>query len=372
MKIYREWVEQRHEYAKDWKERTGGKVVGCFCTYVPEEILYAAGLLPVRIMGSHEPDDVTEPHIFRIYCPFCRDSLAQGLNNKYDYLSGIVKARSCENMRNAFFSWKRNIPMEYTHYVTLPALLQSPGARDYYLGALVEFKKSLEEWTENPISEEALKDAIKIYNTNRRLLGQLYELRKSDNPPITGTEALTITMAGQFVDKEEHSQLLSQTLETVSAKKDNPFPDLRLMLIGTEVDDIELVELIESTGALVVVDDMCTGTRYFWNECAVDKKPLEAITDRYIERPLCPAKDVPERRRWPHISRLIDDYNVEGVIIVQQKFCEPLEFDIPYLKARLNEKDIPSLLLEYDLTTSKGQFQMRVEAFLETLLLEVI
>jgi benzoyl-CoA reductase subunit C len=67
----------RHDYARAWKERTGGKVMGTFCTYVPEEILYAAGVLPVRILGSHEPQDVTEPHIFGMYCPFCRDCLAQ-------------------------------------------------------------------------------------------------------------------------------------------------------------------------------------------------------------------------------------------------------------------------------------------------------
>ena len=71
-------------------QRTGGKVIGYFCTYVPEEILHAAGVLPVRILGSHEPQDVTEPHIFGMYCPFCRDCLAQGLQGRYDYLDGIM------------------------------------------------------------------------------------------------------------------------------------------------------------------------------------------------------------------------------------------------------------------------------------------
>ena len=75
----KEWYEKRHEYAREWKSKTGRKVVGYFCTYVPEEILYAAGVLPVRILGSHEPQAVTEPHIFGMFCPFCRDCLAQGL-----------------------------------------------------------------------------------------------------------------------------------------------------------------------------------------------------------------------------------------------------------------------------------------------------
>ncbi len=84
------WYRDRHEYAKDWKERTGGKVFGCFCSYVPEEILVAANILPVRVLGSHEPQDVTEQHLFGMFCPFCKDVLAQGLKGRYDYLEGIT------------------------------------------------------------------------------------------------------------------------------------------------------------------------------------------------------------------------------------------------------------------------------------------
>ena len=97
MEKFKEWYEQRHTYAKEWKKKTGGKVAGYFCTYVPEEILYAADVLPVRILGSHEPQDVTEPHIFGMFCPFCRDCLAQGLQGRYDYpgLYFLENAHSC-------------------------------------------------------------------------------------------------------------------------------------------------------------------------------------------------------------------------------------------------------------------------------------
>src|SRR4030042_6439590 len=88
---FKEFDEKRHDYAKDWKKRTGGKVVGYICTYTPEEMLYAAGVLPVRILGGHHPQStgISEPHLFGMYCPFCRDCLAQGLHAKYDYLDGI-------------------------------------------------------------------------------------------------------------------------------------------------------------------------------------------------------------------------------------------------------------------------------------------
>ena len=117
---FRDWYKNRHDYATAWKERTGGKVMGYFCTYVPEEILYAADILPVRILGSHEPQDVTEPHIFAMFCPFCRDCLAQGLKGRFDYLDGIMIAQSCLHIRQAFTSWDIHIPTDYSYYLPHP------------------------------------------------------------------------------------------------------------------------------------------------------------------------------------------------------------------------------------------------------------
>ena len=128
---FTEWEHNRHDYARAWKERTGGKVLGYFCTYVPEEIPYAAGVLPVRILGSHEPQDVTEPHIFGMFCPFCRDCLAQGLKGRYDYLDGIMIAQSCLHIRQTFTSWQKHVPTEYSYYLPMPHGVQSPRAYPY-------------------------------------------------------------------------------------------------------------------------------------------------------------------------------------------------------------------------------------------------
>ena len=92
---FRTWYEKRHDYARDWKSRTGGRVAATMCTYVPEEVMMAAGMLPVRVLGAHEPQNVTEPHIFGMYCPFSRDSLAQGLLGRFDYADGVTLSHSC-------------------------------------------------------------------------------------------------------------------------------------------------------------------------------------------------------------------------------------------------------------------------------------
>jgi benzoyl-CoA reductase subunit C len=107
---FKDWYENRHDYARAWKARTGGQVVATMCTYTAEELLIAAGMLPVRVLGAHEPQNVTEPHIFGMFCPFCRDSLAQGLLGRFDYCEGVTLTQSCIQYRQTFSSWRSNVP----------------------------------------------------------------------------------------------------------------------------------------------------------------------------------------------------------------------------------------------------------------------
>jgi len=368
---FQEVIANRHEYAKGWKQKTGGKIIGWLCTYVPEEIIYAAGMLPVRMLGSHEPQDVTDPYIFSIYCPFCRDILAQGLKERYDYLDGLVKARSCVHIRNTFLNWKQHIPIDFAYYIYMPAHVQSPRAKSLLTKEYASFKEALEKWVGSSVSNESLDRAIEVCNTNRRLMKQVYELRKSDNPPITGAEAMAMVISSQLMDKAEHNKLLEQLLEELSARKSDRSTGIRLMLVGSENDDIDFIRMTEDLGATVVIDEECSGSRYFWEEVVPEENRLAAIATRYINREPCPTKDWPERRRLPNILRMARDYNVQGVILYKQKFCDPHAFETPALEAMFKENNIPTISLEFDVTNPFGQFRTRIEAFLEMLSPEV-
>lgn len=366
---FRQWYEQRHEYAKAWKQKRGNKVMGCFCTYEPEEVLYAANILPVRVYGSHQPSSVTEPHIFGMYCPWARDVLAQGLLGRYDYLDGIAISQSCLHFRQCFTSWQKHVPTEFSYYLPMPHGVQTRGGLEYFTEELRKFKRAVEGWIGREISNDDLREGIEVMNESRQLLTQLYELRKSENPPLTGQEALWVVASAQVTDKREHSHALKELLKQLPNRKLERQPGVRLMLIGSENDDVEFVEMAEKLGATFVVDENCVGTRYFWGEVNLKrfKDPLEAIAAHYLERPACPAKDWPELSRWPHIEKLARDWKVQGAILMQQKFCDPHELDMPTIKKRLEEKGVRTLFLEFDVTMPAGQFRTRVEAFLEML-----
>lgn len=367
MEKFKEWYQKRHEYAQEWKNKTGGKVVGYFCTYVPEEILYAAGVLPVRILGSHEPQDVTEPHIFGMYCPFCRDCLAQGLKGRYDYLDGIMIAQSCLHIRQTFTSWKLHIPIDFSYYLPMPNNVQSKRALPYLTGELRVLKEAFEKWTGKAITDGDMNRGIEIMNKSRKLTRDLYELRKQPNPVLTGLEAMYAVVASQMVDKKDYNETLQGILEKLPQRPVEKDSKVRLMILGSENDDTEFLQMVESLGAIFVVDDHCTGSRYFWNEVTPNQNPLEAIASRYVERVPCPSKDWPERTRMEHIKKLAQDWEVQGAIVIQQKFCDPHELDIPATIESLKQIGIPAQFLELDVTVPVGQFKTRVEAFLEML-----
>ena len=365
---FKDWYEKRHDYARAWKARTGGQVVVTMCTYTPEELLIAAGMLPVRVLGAHEPQNVTEPHIFGMFCPFCRDSLAQGLLGRFDYAEGITLTQSCIQYRQAYNSWRIHVPsVKWDYYVPMPNGLQSPHARKAHYAEVQSFREFLQKLTGKTLTDEMLKEALAVVDENRRLLRELFEYRKATNPQITGTEALLAALTAQFIDKREHNEQLKKVLAALPKRNLNRPEGVRFMTIGSENDDIAFISMIESVGGTIVIDDQCSGTRYFWNESRKDADPIKAIADRYCNRPACPTKDYPSHTRYRHVLGLAKEFNARAAIFLQQKFCDPHEGDYPDLKRYLEENGIPTLFLEFDITNPIGPFRIRVEAFLETL-----
>lgn len=364
---FRNWIDNRHEYAKAWKEKTGNRVVGYFCTYVPEEILYAADILPVRILGSHEPPTVTEPYIFAMYCHFCRDCLAQGLKGRFDYLDGIVEGQACIHLRQAFNAWRLHIPIDYACYIYVPHGVQTPRAVPYLTQELAKFKRSLEEWTGKTITSEDLDKGISVMNRNRELMRRVCEYRKLNPPKLSGLEAMEMVLASQVSDKEEHSKLLEQLLRELPNRKPLINAGVRLMIIGSEDDDRVFMRNVENLGATFVIDEHCTGTRYYWDNVTPEDDRLRAIAARYVNRVPCPSKDWPELTRIQHAVNLAKEFNVQGALVIQNKFCDPHGIEIPPLREALEAVAVRTYPLEFDVTVPWGQFRTRVEAFLETL-----
>jgi benzoyl-CoA reductase subunit C len=169
-------------------------------------------------------------------------------------------------------------------------------------------------------------------------------------------------------DKVEVNKIIEDVLKNeLPGRKAKDDPGIRLMILGSEDDDVNFIDMVENVGASLVIDDHCTGSRYFWNTTEPGDDLMSVIADRYLKRPPCPIKDMPNRTRIPHIQGLAREWDVAGAIIIQQKFCDPHELDKVAIKNGLEEAGFPTLYLEFDVTVPIGPFRIRVEAFLETL-----
>ncbi len=371
---FRSITDKPQSYAKSLHEK-GKLVAGYMCTHVPEEILYAAGIVPVRILSSHVSQAMTRSYIHETYCSFSHDCAYQGLVGNYDFLDLITTSSSCIHMGEAFNVWVRFAGFEGKHYlISYPHIIETKPAASFMKQSYEEFRKFLEAFTKKPITDEDIEKAIKVYNQTRGLLKRLWQLLRRENPPITGTDAATATLASQFMDKQEFNKLIEKLLKELEPAQGKGAPGIRLMVSGGACDDMAALSLIEDLDQKVnlVFLDSCTAARYFWFEIPEGRADkLAAIAEGYISRIPCPTKDnVPgtgEKKRLRFVQQFIEEFKPEGVVFLYQRFCSPQPHDFMALKPILANLGVPSTDLELDTTLPVNQFRTQLEAFLEIL-----
>ncbi len=354
-----------------WKEK-GGKVIGYYCTYVPVEIIHAAGMLPFRMRAtgstSTELGDVYAAHTS---CGFCRHSLDQAMRGAYIFLDGLVALFSCDHIRRMFDVWKHGkfeLPCTpfYLRFLSVPVKADAQ-TEEWLAGEFGRFRRSVEEHFQVTITDDALRHSIEIYNEQRRLLKSLYELRKRDAPPISGTEVLEILIASTAMPVEEFNQMLKKALEELRGRDGLSGYRARLLLGGVDLEDPAYIKLIEDLGGLVVTDFLCFGSRDFWDLVDEASEPMLALAKRYIENVSCPRMiDHPGRQKF--IGALVKEFKVDGVIIQRMKYCDLWGGESAMIEWDMKKDGTPCIVLEREyLMSSTGQMRTRVQAFLETI-----
>lgn len=348
----------------------GGKVIGGFCSYVPEEIITAAGLLPFRMRATGSTGtDEADAYLSQTNCSFCRHCLSMAIRGDYAFLDGAVWLNSCDHVRRIYDNWKRKVDTPFTHMISLP---RKTGERqaEWLTGEFVRLKDALEGHFAVTITEERLRDAIRLHNENRRLQKRLYELRTNDRPPITGSEALAVMVAGTAVPVDTYNQLLQELLQDLANVPGHSGYRARLMVIGGILDDPAWLDIIEDLGGLVVTDSLCFGSRVCWaevNEATDD--PLATLA-RYqvIDRPACPRMYGEQPHRADFVREMIREFKVDGVIGERIVFCDYWSGEHFLLGKQFKAEGVPFLKLDREyLLGGVGQLRTRVQAFLETI-----
>jgi len=368
----------KNPYIDEWQKK-GKKIVGFYCTYIPEELLYAAELLPFRIRATGNKDtDLGDIYMVRFTCSFVRATLDMALRGVYDFLDGFLVCNSCDHSRRMFelfdlkvFNRENFKKKVHRFYLALPHVITDEGF-EWYKKELEELKEELEQnFKLNEITNEKLTRSIEIYNENRKLLREIHKLRIQNNPKLTGSEALQINMANSSIPKNIANEELKRLKTLITKREDIDISNKkRILLVGSVVDNIEFTELIENSGGFLASDVLCFGTRNFMDdvELETNKSPLERITKRLYYRLSCPRMMDDHQRRLDYVKEEIKRANIEGVILQRINNCDLHGCDNMLFSHELKELEIPVLNIDrefYQADTTR--LQTRIEAFLEML-----
>jgi benzoyl-CoA reductase subunit C len=359
--------ENRNRWALEYKGR-GKNVLGLLEGNVPEEILHAGGILSYRVIGTWQAD-TPRAHLWRPVdvCRYCNHVLESIMAGELDFLDGIVFTDWDDDEKRLYDVCLHINKPSHNYIVHMPRMKKELHFQ-YYTKLLRELIRWLEETFGVKITDDSLWQAVELYDKMRSLLMQLYGWRKREVPPVSGTEAVGIVLASFFMPKEEYVKDLESLMgylenRQIPLKQTRP----RLLVSSDRLDHLGYLKLIEDEGALVAMDDLDTGSRYFWVTVDSGSDPVYALAKRYITRLADPGmffwdEQVEQVIHW------VKEYDIRGVLHMPYMGCYDRLCCNSYFLRRLNEVGIPimTFLREYHLA-NVGQLRTRVSAFMETL-----
>lgn len=360
------------------EQARGRKVVGTFCVYVPDEIVVAADGIVTGLCGGSQfwvPDG--EKYLPKDTCPLVKASIGARFGKTCPFFriaDLFVGETTCDAKKKAYEILADDAP---TYVMDMPQMKREKDV-EKWAGEISDFIGVMEELTGNEVTVENLGAAIKLINDKRRALARVYEARKNpDNIPISGKDALLMMQIAFFDDPARCAEMvnkLADELEQRNAEGVSVFPagTKRIMIAGTPmaIPNWKMHHLVETCGGAVVVEETCTGTRYFENLVDETRTTLEgqvrALAERYMD--INCACFTPNTGRIDDVLRLAKEYQVDGVIDVNLKFCNLYNTEKRSVGSACQEAGIPYLALETDYDDSDaGQLRTRIEAFLEML-----
>jgi benzoyl-CoA reductase/2-hydroxyglutaryl-CoA dehydratase subunit BcrC/BadD/HgdB len=353
---------------RDWKAQ-GKRVIGYVGPGVPEEMIHAAKMLPLRISCDNEPvpTDKVDAYIMPNVSTFARSVFQTVLDGKWDFLDGLVCSITNEGSRRMYDNWLAYKQRPYMDALYLP-LKQTGHAVEMYLADLEDWRNRISEFRGARIVDRDLRRSIEVYNRGRELMQRFYELRMGERPPVTGAETLEVVKAATRLPREQFNELLDKLLDEIKRTGREIKKSKRLMIIGSELENSTWIETIEKLDAVVVTDEIEAGTRYFWNKVDTKLPPMEALARYYISGRPPGARIWPAGKRFEHIFNMAGQYKVDGVISEILRNDAEYGHDKLFLDKEMKERGIPILDLDVEYGESaSGQMRTRVEAFLEVL-----
>jgi benzoyl-CoA reductase subunit C len=351
-----------------WRE-SGGKVIGHFQVYFPEEIVHAAGILPFKVCGAPIEAVQADSRFGSYLCSILKTSLELALSNRVQ-LEMFVTHPICDAARNLGAVWGRNFSYP-CQILYLPQNANSPAAVTYLRNEYARLQRSVEAIAGRPVKEDDLRRSLTVYNRNRALLRDLYSIKRETPWLVSADEAYVLVAIGGMIPREEHNELLETVLPLIAARPNKKQDKIRLVFEGgfCEQPPLDLIRAI-ARSCYVVDDDLLIGLRWILEDVPLDGDPLFNLADAYLEKSsYSPVQHDLRKPKEKMLLERIRNSRADAAILTAAKMCEPgLEEQVAYLHA-LDKEGIPYFISEFEeKMTTFDHMEIQLETFVENIL----
>jgi benzoyl-CoA reductase subunit C len=339
---------------KQWKAAAPGrKAIGYMPVYVPRELVHAAGMLPVGILGGGDQLEVIQGDAYyqSYICRIPRSTIELGLTGRLDCLDGMLFPSICDVIRNLSGMWQILFKDKYVKYFDVPQNYEDSIGGTFYVNELEILREDLGKLRGTPITDAELNASIRVYNENRAAVRALYDYRAAKPWQAPTSEVYLVLRAGMVLPPEEHTQLIRDYIAAADAlprpKRDNA----RVVITGTfcEQPPLGLIKSIEMSGCYVVDDDFMLVTRWLLDDVPADAEPLRELSKAFLHRSASTAAKYDTRREEKGVFLLkqVKTYAAEGVIFAAPSFCDPALLERPMLQDVLAKHGVPYTAFKY-------------------------
>ena len=367
--IFRKNCDTMYNESLQAYKESGGKIIGTLYSQVPEELIFAAGMLPVRLRAQgSKGTERSAARFTQVNCSLVKHFYDEAAKGGFNFIDGLVATNACDHIRKLEENWADVLKPPFAYLACFPKVYGDELETEQLAGEYRKLAAALETAFGVEITEGSLREAIDLCNRTRSLKMALYELRKSANPPITGAQALAVNMASTCMPRKEYNELLA---ELIAACSDAPgvgdYP-VRVVLYGGELDSFELVEVIESQGALVVSDSLGGfGRRGADMQVSTEGDLIFNLAEAYLHgRPTEPRLHGTRANRWEYLEKVASDAKADGFIQIHVPLCDHWSYERIMFDIEAANKGLACLDLESEyIFTTPGQTRTRVQAFVE-------
>ncbi len=339
---------------KEWKAAVPGrKAIGYMPVYVPRELIHAAGMLPVGILGGGDALEVIQGDAYyqSYICRIPRSTIELGLTGRLDVLDGMLFPSICDVIRNLSGMWKMLFKDKYVRYLDVPQNYQDEIGGKFYIEEMQVLRDDLAKLAGRTVTDDDLNASIAVYNDNRAAIRDLYTYRAAKPWQAPTSEVYLVLRAGMVLPVEAHTALVREYLAAAELLQRTKRDNARVVINGSfcEQPPLALIKSIEMSGCYVVDDDFMLITRWLLDDVPANADPLQELSKAFLHRSASTAAkyDLTREEKGVFLMKQVKTRGAEGVIFAAPSFCDPALLERPMLQDVLTQHAIPHTAFKY-------------------------